>query len=263
MQRKLKLVVLAMGSAILLNSNLTVKATEHNSYKATAGVSDYLCRLSSTASIEEKTEVVYSNDITYIYDSLGSEANIIGYYLFNNPIEIKPSNDNNYYEVEHDDGRTAYIKASDTLETEHTSVINHVFRNNYFKSFMGYNTFGRKSNQYRLQRMAITDNMGMRTVNGRYCVALGTAYANDVGRYFDIVLQNGVTIPCVLGDVKADIHTDKNNTYTVANGCMSEFIVDVSRLNSKAKQSGNISKLYDTWDSGIAQIIVYDYNCLK
>lgn len=37
---------------------------------------------------------------------------------------------------------------------------------------------------------------------------------------------------------KADCHTDDSNIITVANGCMTEFVVDFDNLNSDAKRMG-------------------------
>jgi hypothetical protein len=259
-----KLLFVALVLVIIVNVKTTAIAKEKDTTKnnhRVAGVSKLLYKPSSTAS-KVKTEVVYSKDITYIYDAPREDANMVGYYMFNNSIEVIPSVDG-YYQVEHDDGHTAYIKASDTLKVACGYTEKPIFRNNYFKSFMGHKTFGAKSNQYRLQCVAQTDVNGLRTVNGRYCVALGTYYTSNIGQYFDLVLANGVTIPCVLGDVKADAHTDATNTYTRFNGCMSEFIVDRRWLNPVIKQSGNVSSLFETWDSPIVKVIVYDYDCLN
>jgi hypothetical protein len=111
--------------------------------------------------------------------------------------------------------------------------------------------------------MAQNDMKGLRTVNGRYCVALGTYFTDQIGQYFDIVLSNGVVIHCVLGDIKANIHTDTSNVYTLSNGCLSEFIVDENALDKKAKDMGDVSYAYELWDSSIEEIIIYDYNCLN
>jgi hypothetical protein len=43
---------------------------------------------------------------------------------------------------------------------------------------------------------------------------------------------------------------------------MSEFIVDRRWLNPIIEQSGNVSCLFETWDSHIVKVIVYDYDCL-
>lgn len=142
------------------------------------------------------------------------------------------------------------------------SVTKVVSKENHLKSYMGYTYFSKSSNQYALQQMATTDEKGLRVVDGRYCVALGTHFTDQIGQYFDLVLENGTVIPCVLGDIKADIHTDATNVQS-ANGCVSEFIVDESMLDYTVKYTGNTSIAYENWDSSVVEIIIYDYNILN
>lgn len=40
-------------------------------------------------------------------------------------------------------------------------------------------------------------------------IATGSGVSHDIGRYIDIVLENGTVIPCVIGDAKDDAHTDQ------------------------------------------------------
>lgn len=129
------------------------------------------------------------------------------------------------------------------------------------KSWMGYNLFGSGTNQYALQQLAETDQDGLRKVDGRYCVAIGSHFGTVIGQKFDLVLENNVVIPCVMGDQKADCHTDSSNIFT-QNGCCSEFIVDQTLLNSAAKQSGDVSSVSEKWDSPVVTVIVYDENAL-
>jgi len=131
------------------------------------------------------------------------------------------------------------------------------------KSWMPYQmiTDG-SSKQYKLQRYAYTGTYGIRQVNGRYCVALGNYWGIKVGQYFDLVLENGTIIPCIMADVKADCDTDSSNCITVANGCMSEFVVCRHSLVSRAKRSGSVNSCCDAWDSRIVEVRVYDKNIL-
>ena len=62
--------------------------------------------------------------------------------------------------------------------------------------------------QYKLQQKAYTNEDGFRMINGRYMIATGSGVSHDIGRYIDIVLENGTVIPCVIGDAKDDAHTD-------------------------------------------------------
>lgn len=126
------------------------------------------------------------------------------------------------------------------------------------KSYMPYKAITSVSSpQYKLQQQAYTGNHGIRMVNGRYCVALGSFYTNKIGQNFDLVLENGTVIPCVLADQKADKDTNGSNQVTSHNGCMSEFIVDSNSLDRTAKKMGDISYCEECWKSPVKQIILY------
>ena len=127
-----------------------------------------------------------------------------------------------------------------------------------FKSYMPYTAITSYSSpQAKLQQKAYTGTYGIRQVGERYCVAIGTAFNAKVGTYFDLILANGTVIPCIVGDIKANQHTDSNNMITVANGCLTEFIVDFAALNSKAKQMGDVSYCNENWNSRVKTIRVY------
>lgn len=133
------------------------------------------------------------------------------------------------------------------------------------KKWMSYKLFSKSSKQAALQQLAYTDEYGCRLVDQRYCVALGTHYGAEIGQYFDLVLENGAVIPCVLSDVKADQHTDSQNIFsnTTKNLCASEFVVDPDTLKYECKTSGDMSKLYTEWESPVDTVIKYDTNILK
>ena len=134
--------------------------------------------------------------------------------------------------------------------------------NSGFKSYMDYRTITDTSSlQYKLQNTyAHTGDYGIRMVDNRYCIALGTYFTSNIGQYIDLTLENGVVIPCILAEVKADIHTDSNNIMTMHNGCVTEFVVDTNVLFEKAKTTGNISYCQDKWKSPVKKVKVYDEN---
>ena len=122
---------------------------------------------------------------------------------------------------------------------------------------MSYKAITSKSSlQYKLQNIAYTGNYGIRQVNGRYCIAIGSYFTTDIGLYIDLILENGEIIPCILGDCKDDKHTDSQHILTY-DGSLAEFIVDTAFLNSDAKLHGDISKC-DEWDSTIVGVKIYD-----
>lgn len=130
------------------------------------------------------------------------------------------------------------------------------------KKWMSYKAFSGSSKQALLQQLAYTDVSGCRIIDQRYCVAIGTHYGAEIGQFVDLVLENGVVIPCVMGDAKSPQHTDVQNIFsnTTKNLCASEFIVDTDCLEATCKQRGDMSYLYDCWNSPVDQVIVYDIN---
>ena len=131
------------------------------------------------------------------------------------------------------------------------------------KTFMSYTAITDKtSKQYALQQMAYTDEMGFRKINNRYCVAIGTAFGASVGQIFNVELDNGTMIPCVVGDIKDDRDTDASNVFT-SQGCCLEFIVDIPKLDGIIKTLGDCSSRCDEWNSPCFQYVIYDINYLK
>lgn len=109
-----------------------------------------------------------------------------------------------------------------------------------------------------LNRESITNENGFQMINDRYLVAIGTKYNLTIGQYFDIVLENGIIIPCVMGDTKADVDTDDSNMITMQTKCATEFIVTIDKLPNEAQVSGNVSSLCEEWDSPVKTIITYE-----
>lgn len=131
--------------------------------------------------------------------------------------------------------------------------------NNGFKSYMPYTAItATYSEQYVLQaNEAYTGNYGIRQINGRYCVAIGSYFTSDIGTYFDLILENGAVIPCILADQKANEDTDSYNIATRHNGCVSEFIVDTESLSHDAKLNGDISYCRSDWNSPVSTVRIY------
>jgi len=126
-----------------------------------------------------------------------------------------------------------------------------------FKAFENTNkiTYGKAG---WLNRISITNENGFQVVHDRYLVAVGTYFDMEIGQYFDIVLENGTTIPCIMGDTKADVDTDDGNIFTANCACATEFIVTQSKLPYEVNNAGDVSKLNASWESKVSQIIVYE-----
>lgn len=112
-----------------------------------------------------------------------------------------------------------------------------------FKTYMDYRTIGNTaSKQWHLQQLATTDERGFRKYQGKYLIAVGTYYSKIVGEEFRITLSSGQVFHAVVGDVKQNKHTDKNNQYVPANGNIVEFIVDTGTMSKEVKEAGTISE---------------------
>ena len=127
------------------------------------------------------------------------------------------------------------------------------------KSWMDYRKITDTSSpQYKLQQeYAETGDYGLRTVDGRYCVAIGYAFEPKIGQYFDLVLENGTVIPCIISDEKRRSDTDSDNIFTYETDCCSEFVVDNESLSTKAHLHGDISDVNEDWDSPVEYIKIY------
>ena len=184
-------------------------------------------------------------------------ATILTTFDFNTFIEYIEFNDE-WVKIKYEEN-VAYI-AKDYISNEECLYQEYKLpEHEDFKSFMGYEFITNiSSDQFSLQKnYAYTGDYGIRMINNRYCVAIGSYFNTEIGQYFDLVLENGIIIPCIMGDLKADKDTDSSNIFT-SNGCCSEFIVDSTTLHSTAKLTGNISDLNKNWNSPVIKIKVYN-----
>ncbi len=155
-------------------------------------------------------------------------------------------------------GFTTFVNEIDTF-IEAPKRTNYLINNhNGMKTFMSYKAITNKTSyQYKLQQDAYTDELGFRKIEDMYCVAIGTAFNAKVGTLFDVTLDNGEIIHCIVGDIKADKDTDASNVFT-NQGCCLEFIVDTKQLYGTIKQSGNCSSKCDEWNSPCVEFKIYD-----
>ncbi len=109
-----------------------------------------------------------------------------------------------------------------------------------------------------VNRAASPDEDGFMMLNGRYLVAIGTAFGIEPGQYFDITLNNGTVIPCIMGDTKADCDTDESNMFTVKCKCATEFIVKISAMSEQDKLFGDCSRIKEGWDEKVILITALD-----
>lgn len=164
--------------------------------------------------------------------------------------------------IEYPNGRQEFIESKYIQDNKIESSIISAPSNRGFKSYMPYKAITQTSSpQYVLQSsFGYTGKYGIRMVAGRYCIALGTGFKSPVGTYVDLILNSGIEIPCIVGDIKSDADTLSNNMTTAHNGCVVEFIVDIDCLNSNAKRDGDMSSCCEEWNSPLKDIRVYEKN---
>lgn len=118
-----------------------------------------------------------------------------------------------------------------------------------FKTYMDYRCItDTKSTQYELQQNAWTDEDGLRRLGEAYIVAMGTYYADECGKTFEITFDTGEKILVIVGDIKADCYTDKTNRYSPVydndgnfiSANVLEFIVDTKAMSRHTKRLGTV-----------------------
>ena len=137
-----------------------------------------------------------------------------------------------------------------------------------FKSYMDYRTItNTKSPQYKfIARWGWTDENGFLRVGGEkdlgiaddyYVVALGSFYGTEIGTKYEITTSTGNVFYAVLGDCKANIHTNSTNQYG-ANNNIVEFLVDTRYLDHNVKRQGT-ANVYNPLNGSISSIRRIDF----
>ena len=236
-------------------------AAQEETTNLTAGITKVMMEHTHELRVDSEEYTGYLTSNINVRSEPSTDSEILEVYPFNQKIQYQKYNDE-WVEIQYKSG-IAYI-CSEYISDEQLDYTEYIAPiTSGFKSYMPYTAITSKSSpQYKLQQIAYTGTYGIRQYDNRYCVAIGTAFNADVGTYFDLILANGTVIPCIVADIKADRHTDSNNMITIANGCLTEFIVDSSTLNRKAKRMGDISYCNKDWDSRVEKIRVYDKRVL-
>lgn len=109
---------------------------------------------------------------------------------------------------------------------------------NTFKSWMDFRSITYvPSRQYHIQSKSITNDDGIRELNGRLTIAMAEQYG-PVGTEYEITFEDGQTIEAVIGDIKA------NTGCTHPDGSLIEFIVDKNLISKEIQKGGNVDQLY-------------------
>lgn len=131
-----------------------------------------------------------------------------------------------------------------------------------FKSYMDARLItSTNSAQYKLKSEYKLDDSGIYMIGGRYACAIGSYYNTEIGTKFDVVMESGEVIPCILADCKADEHTDSLGQYTVSNNSIVEFIVHtptlIPNISNRWGNTGDVSTLGGIFEGEIAYIRMY------
>ena len=181
---------------------------------------------------------------------------------FNTKVKFIKEN-KNWFKIKYN-GKYAYVSRKHITKKKVDSDLYDLPSYSGYKSWMDYQMITSSGSPQKLlqDEYAYTGSYGIRQINGRYCVAIGSYFTTEIGQYFDLILENGTVIPCILADQKADEDTDDDGIFTLHNGCATEFIIDFDYLNYAAKRDGDISSCADEWDSPVETIRVYEKNVL-
>lgn len=134
--------------------------------------------------------------------------------------------------------------------------------NKPFKSYMDAKLItSTNSAQYKLKSEYELDDSGIYMIDGRYACAIGSYYTTEIGTKFDVVMESGEVIPCILADCKADEHTDNLGQYTISNDSIVEFIVHsptlIPNISNCWGNTGDVSTLGGIFEGEISYIRMY------
>lgn len=141
---------------------------------------------------------------TWIHCTGGSIDNVVltteneydGFQYFYSPLENKRKN----------------VSAGNFLDGTKVIKLPELEGYNGGKTYEPYTTITSVNSwQYKLQQKAYTNEDGFRMINGRYMIATGSGVSHDIGRYIDIVLENG-TVTRVLSEMQKMMHIQTRNS---------------------------------------------------
>lgn len=206
----------------------------------------------------EPIEIRYTTASLNIRSKPKKKSKIKGTLRYNEKVRVRVK-DNKWWQLfDKDNQFLGYVNSNYLSKKQQKSRKYEIPEYSGMKSWMDYRKItDTTSPQYKLQQeYAETGTYGLRTVDGRYCVAIGYAFEPKIGQYFDLVLENGTVIPCIISDQKSHYDTT-DDMFTTATDCCSEFVVDNESLSNKAHKRGDISDVNKDWDSPVVYIKIY------
>ena len=150
--------------------------------------------------------------------------------------------------VESTEGLEEYLieKAKEEKEASSKNLM-YVWDHSLFYSYMyGTAVTNTESKQYKLISQSYVSDYGILAVDGHYLVAMGTFYADYVGRKYEITFANGNSIKVMIGDIKQDRHTYNLNRATGwRNNDIIEFIINPNYTLEYVLKAGSFHVIED------------------
>lgn len=209
-----------------------------------------------------KTYIRYATESLNIRKRPDADSKIVGSLRYGQKVQVCRCNNKWAILIRHGK-RVGFVSKKYLSKEEPNYRLYWIPEYSGYKSFMDYQKItDESSSQWHLQQDAYTGDYGIRMVDGRFCVAIGFAFDPKIGQYFDLVLENGTVIPCIISDEKK--HEDTvDDMYTADNGCYTEFVIDIDSLYKTIRTSGDVSSVCEGWDSPVKNIKMYQKNVLK
>lgn len=144
--------------------------------------------------------------------------------------------------------------------------------NSSFKTWMGYQVWEENSPnsaQYKFfKKWGWVDDQGFARCSAErdlgieddyYMVALGSYYGTTLGSKYKITLDTGKVFYAILGEFKANIHTNSTNQYSLDNNDIVEFVIDEITLNRTVMSAGS-ANVYMPLNGNVAKIERINFN---
>ena len=201
------------------------------------------------------------------------KAHGVGRYSYNyieTPVESSSTNDPLIKLERHEEAVDAMAPIADNssetedreIETQNDTIwYAPDWYDNTRLSYMDYRTItAPETLQYQMQYdgITVTDTLtGIRKRGNRYMIALGQEFGLT-GTEVDVHLENGVEIPCIIGDSKEYFDTLNNEGRIGNDGGVVEFIVDTDYLPEEVVWLGsNEAQFNHDWQSPVEYIVIY------
>ena len=258
--KPIKFIFVTLVTVFLICCRVPVRGQEINEYKRIViKEENYI-----TIKLRKKSMIRYTKTQLNIRKEPNTDSEILDVLNFNEKVRVKKYN-KEWFIILKKGKEYGFVYKKYLRKTPIDHETYYIPEYSGYKSFMGYTKITDVSSpQWLLQdEYAYTGNYGIRMINGRFCVAIGFAFDPKIGQYFDLVLENGTVIPCIISDEKDPYDTDEDNIFTSDNGCCTEFVVDTDVLQDQVSIMGDISYCDENWMSPVEKIIIYKKNVME